>query len=123
MPFKFEKQGDAFGWNRQADGRLFLGLFIETGRIKDRDGWQMKTALREVVAKYQPEIRLTPANNVILANLAPAQQDEITRLFAEHGVQTDASARAASCAALRWPACHCRPAAWGWRNQSVTCPS
>ena len=52
MPFKFEKQGDAFGWSRQADGRLFLGLFVETGRIKDRDGWRMKTALREVVARY-----------------------------------------------------------------------
>ena len=44
--FKFEKQGDAFGWNRQADGRLFLGLFVETGRIKDKEGWRLKTALR-----------------------------------------------------------------------------
>ena len=70
MPFKFERQGDAFGWNRQADGRLFLGLFVETGRIRDRDGWRMKTALREAIAKYQPQVRLTPANNVILANLA-----------------------------------------------------
>ena len=89
MPFKFERQGEAFGWNRQADGRLFLGLFIETGRIRDRDGWRIKTALREVVAKYQPEVRLTPANNVILANLPAAQRDEITGLFAVHGVQTE----------------------------------
>ena len=90
MPFKFEKQGDAFGWNRQADGRLFLGLFVETGRIKDREGWRLKTALREIVAKYQPEIRLTPGNNVILANLEATQREEITRLFAEHGMQTEA---------------------------------
>ena len=66
-PFKFEKQGDAFGWHRQADGRLFLGLFVETGRIKDTDRRRLKTALREVIAKYQPEIRLTPGNNLILA--------------------------------------------------------
>jgi sulfite reductase (NADPH) hemoprotein beta-component len=110
MPFKFEKQGDAFGWNRQADGRLFLGLFIETGRIKDRDGWRMKTALREVVAKYQPEIHLTPANNVILGNLAPAQRDEITRLFAEHGVQVERERqgsilRRASMACVSLPTC------------------
>ena len=110
MPFKFEKQGDAFGWSRQADGRLFLGLFIETGRIKDRDGWQMKTALREVVAKYQPEIHLTPANNVILGNLAPAQRDEITRLFAEHGVQVERERqgsilRRASMACVSLPTC------------------
>ena len=110
MPFRFEKQGDAFGWSRQADGRLFLGLFIETGRIKDRDGWQMKTALREVVAKYQPEIHLTPANNVILGNLAPAQRDEITRLFAEHGVQVERERqgsilRRASMACVSLPTC------------------
>ncbi|MGO8930695.1 MAG: NADPH-dependent assimilatory sulfite reductase hemoprotein subunit [Limisphaerales bacterium] len=110
MPFKFERQGDAFGWNRQADGRLFLGLFIETGRIKDRDGWRMKTALREVVAKYQAEVHLTPANNVILANLAAEQQDEITRLFAEHGVQTESERqgsilRRASMACVSLPTC------------------
>ncbi len=44
-PFKFEKQGDAFGWHSQSDGRLFLGLFVETGRIKDKEGWRLKSAL------------------------------------------------------------------------------
>jgi sulfite reductase (NADPH) hemoprotein beta-component len=110
MPFKFEKQGDAFGWNRQADGRLFLGLFVETGRIKDREGWRLKTALREVVAKYQPEIHLTPANNVILANLDVTQRDEITLLFAQHGVQTEPGSqgsilRRASMACVSLPTC------------------
>ena len=110
MPFRFERQGDAFGWHRQADGRLFLGLFIETGRIKDRDGWRMKTALREVVARYQPEVHLTPANNVILANLAAAQRDDITRLFAKHGIQTEPERqgsilRRASMACVSLPTC------------------
>ncbi len=110
MPFKFERQGDAFGWNRQVDGRLFLGLFVETGRIRDHDGWRLKTALREAVVKYQPEVHLTPANNVILANLPAAQQDEITRLFAEHGVQTVAERqgsilRRASMACVSLPTC------------------
>lgn len=110
MPFKFEKQGDAFGWNRQADGRLFLGLFVETGRIKDREGWRLKTALREVVAKFHPEIHLTPANNVILANLDATQRDEITRQFAQHGVQTEPGSqgsilRRASMACVSLPTC------------------
>ena len=109
-PFKFEKQGDAFGWNRQADGRLFLGLFVETGRIKDKEGWALKTALRQVVEKYQPEIRLTPSNNVILANIAPAQRDEITSLLASHGIQTEPErqggiVRRASMACVSLPTC------------------
>ena len=110
MPFKFERQGDAFGWHQQTDGRLFLGLFIETGRIKDQDGWRMKTALREVVARYQPEVHLTPGNNVILANLPAGQQEEITRVFAEHGVPTElerqgSSLRRASMACVSLPTC------------------
>jgi sulfite reductase (NADPH) hemoprotein beta-component len=109
-PFKFDKQGDAFGWNRQADGLLFLGLFVETGRIKDKEGWKLKTALRQVVEKHQPEVRLTPSNNVILANIAPAQQDQITALFAAHGIQTEAErqggiVRRASMACVSLPTC------------------
>ncbi len=110
MPFKFEKQGDAFGWNRQVDGRLFLGLFVETGRIKDKDGVRLKAALRATVANYQPEVRLTPGNNVILANLEATQRQEITRLFAEHGIQTEAerqgsALRRASMACVSLPTC------------------
>jgi sulfite reductase (NADPH) hemoprotein beta-component len=110
MPFKFEKQGDAFGWNIQADGRLFLVLFVETGRIRDRDGWRMKSALRELVAKYQPEIHLTPANNIILANLAAEKQPEITHLLAGYGIQTDpvrqaSTLRRASMACVALPTC------------------
>jgi sulfite reductase (NADPH) hemoprotein beta-component len=88
LPFKFEKQGDAFGWHQQVDGRLFLGLFVESGRIRDREGVRMKTALREVVAKFQPEVRLTPSDNVLLANLTEAQRPEVDRLFASHGLHT-----------------------------------
>lgn len=108
--FKFDKQGDPFGWHRQVDGRWFLGLFVETGRIKDKEGWRMKTALREVVKKYQPEIHFTPGNNVILANIPDLQRDEITQLFASHGVQVDASRqgsllRRGSMACVALPTC------------------
>jgi sulfite reductase (NADPH) hemoprotein beta-component len=108
-PFKFEKQGDPFGWHQQADGRSFLGLFVETGRITDRpNGWRMKSALRRVVEEFQPEIRLTPGNNVILANIAPQHQADITRLFADHGVNLEHQGsvlRRASMACVALPTC------------------
>ena len=107
-PFTFEKQGDAFGWHRQADGKLFLGLFVETGRIKDRDGWRMKTALRQVVEQFQPEVRLTPGNNVLLANIDPAKQGAITALFASHGIRIETQGsvlRRASMACVSLPTC------------------
>jgi sulfite reductase (NADPH) hemoprotein beta-component len=109
-PFKFERQGDAFGWHRQADGRLFLGLFIETGRIRDREGCRLKSALREVVERYQPEIRLTPSNNMLLVNIPPEQKEAITDRLRSHGVRTEISdqgsvVRRASMACVALPTC------------------
>jgi sulfite reductase (NADPH) hemoprotein beta-component len=106
--FRFNTQGDAFGWQRQTDGRWFLGLFVETGRIRDREGSRLKTALRQVVEQHRPEIRLTPANHVILANLPAAQQEEITRLLAEHGIEVGRQGsrlRRASMACVALPTC------------------
>jgi sulfite reductase (NADPH) hemoprotein beta-component len=107
-PFKFASQGDPFGWHKQADGKWFLGLFVEGGRIKDTETWRMKTALREIVSKYQPEVRFTPSNNVILANLDPSQRVEITHALDKHGVVVERQGsilRRASMACVALPTC------------------
>jgi sulfite reductase (NADPH) hemoprotein beta-component len=107
-PFKFERQGDLFGWHRQQDGRLFLGLFVEAGRIKDAEGYRLKAALRQVVEKFQPEVRLTPSQNLLLAGIAPENQAEITALLAAHGVAVENQAtiiRRASMACVALPTC------------------
>ncbi len=106
--FKFDRQGDAFGWHEQVNGRLFLGLFVETGRIKDTEGRQLKTALRRVVERFQPEIRLTPANNVVLAEIAPADRTAIVHLLGEHGIEVEnqgSTLRRASMACVALPTC------------------
>jgi sulfite reductase (NADPH) hemoprotein beta-component len=107
-PFHFDRQGDLFGWHQQKDGRWFLGLFIETGRIKDRNGWRMKTGLRRVVETHPLEIRLTPGNNVILANIEQRNRDSITRVLAEHGIDVANQGTAlsrASMACVALPTC------------------
>ena len=122
MPFKFERQGDAFGWHRQADGRLFLGLFIETGRIRDRDGWRMKTALargcREVSAgspshPSQQRHPRQPRRGAAGRHHAPVRRTRRADRARAPGQS--------SCAALRWRACRCPRAAWRWPSRSVTC--
>jgi sulfite reductase (NADPH) hemoprotein beta-component len=107
-PFRFEGQGDPVDWHRQADGRLFLGLFVETGRIRDGEQVRLKTALREVIERHRPEIRLTPGNNVILAGIEPALRANITRLLADHGVTVGSQGsilRRASMACVALPTC------------------
>lgn len=98
-PFKFDKQGDDFGWHRQADGRFYFSLFVETGRIKG----ELKKTLRAVIEKFRPDIRLTPGNNLILVNIAPADQPEVARLLASHGGGTPLRRASMACVAL--PTC------------------
>ncbi len=107
-PFEFTSQSDSFGWHQQADGNLYLGLFVLTGRIKDDGAYRLKSGLRAVVEKFDPEVRLTPSQNIVLCNIAPAQREAITALLAEHGVPVENQAtiiRRASMACPSMPTC------------------
>lgn len=85
-PFQFSQQGDLLGWHKQADGSYFLGLFVENGRIHDSGAYRLKTALRQVAEQFQPEIRLTASQNLLLVNIRPEQRDGINQTLAEHGI-------------------------------------
>jgi sulfite reductase (NADPH) hemoprotein beta-component len=106
--FQFTRQGDRLGWHQQADGNWFLGLFIENGRIKDSDGCQLKTGLRRVIETFQPEVRLTPSQNLLLVNVRPDQRASIDHLLAEHGISPNnpfSRTRLASMACPALPTC------------------
>ncbi len=102
--FAFTSQGDHYGWAKQADQRLFLGLFVESGRIKDHESYRLKTALRIVIDRFKPEIRLTPSQNLILANLDSGNQAEITAILAAHGVPVENQGTLLARAAIACPA-------------------
>ena len=88
-PHNFTKQGDLFGWHRQFDGKDFLGLYVETGRIKDTETYKLKSALRKIAEQFKTELRLTPSQNLILANIDPANRAAITKILSDHGVAVE----------------------------------
>ncbi len=107
-PFKFEKQGDLYGWHKDVQGNWFLGLFVESGRIKDADGRNLKTALRKVADQFAIEFRLSANQNLILANVSEADKEAISKVLSDNGVAleqqaTPLHANAMSCPAL--PTC------------------
>jgi sulfite reductase (NADPH) hemoprotein beta-component len=107
-PFQFTRRGDLYGWHKQLDGNYFLGLFVQSGRIKDADGCFLKTGLRKVVEQFQPELRLTPSQNILLIDVESADREGITRVFAEHGVAVEnqgGPVRLASMACPALPTC------------------
>ncbi|MBW4625691.1 MAG: sulfite reductase, ferredoxin dependent [Brasilonema octagenarum HA4186-MV1] len=80
------KYHDFLGWNEQGDGKLFLGISIDNGRIKDEGDFQLKTALREIVEKYNLPIRLTPHQNLVLYDIEPKNKQAIQKILSSHGV-------------------------------------
>lgn len=59
------------------NGQLSYGLFIENGRIQDGSpNGNIKTMMRALVQKYNPEIMLTPNQSLLLCNLSPQCKEE-----------------------------------------------
>ncbi len=75
------------GWQEQGDGKLFLGISIENGRVKDEGAFQLKTALREIVETFQLPMRLTPSQNVLLYDIEPGDRDTIQQILDRCGIQ------------------------------------
>jgi sulfite reductase (ferredoxin) len=99
---------DHLGWHEQQDGLLHLGVHVENGRIADTPELRLRSALRAVVEELRPQVRLTPQQNVILADVRPRDRERIDTLLREHGVpaagEISATVRnAMACPA--WPTC------------------
>jgi len=83
------KYKDFLGWHDQGDGKLFLGISIENGRIKDEGDLQLKTALREIEERYALPIRLTANHNLVLYEIEPELQPEIQAILDRCGIKME----------------------------------
>jgi sulfite reductase (ferredoxin) len=74
------------GWHPQGNGKWYYGLSIENGRVKDEGSFRLRTALRSLVERFRPGVRLTPLQDILLCDLDASAKGEIDRTLAEHGV-------------------------------------
>jgi sulfite reductase beta subunit-like hemoprotein len=77
---------DHLGRHRQADGRWFYGVFVQSGRILDSGSHRLRTALRTIIERFRPSLRLTAQQNLLLTDLDPAALDQVELLLRDHGV-------------------------------------
>jgi len=106
--FHFTTIEDPHGWHECTDGTWFYGLHILSGRIKDVDGWPMKTALREIAEIHTGDFRLTPSQNLSISGVTAEQKPKIDAILAKHGLtgennRSGMRLNALSCVAL--PTC------------------
>ena len=85
-PFSFEHNGDRFGWVEGTDGRSHLTLHIDGGRVVDRDDKRLLSGLREIAKIHGGDFRLTPNQNLVIANVPARQRARIDALVAEYGM-------------------------------------
>lgn len=107
-PFHFTKQGDLLGWHKQTNGKYFLGLFVESGRIQDLPNYGLKTALRKVAEQFKPEVRLTASQNILLVDIPEPERAAVEAVLREHGVSVEnpfSPSRLASMACPALPTC------------------
>jgi len=99
---------DHIGWFEQGDGKLFLGINIENGRIKDEGTQRVKSGLRAILSKYQMNTRLTALQAVILCDIDPKDKADINAMMKEYGIASAdelSLVRRYSIACPAWPTC------------------
>lgn len=81
---------DYLGWHEQGDGNWFVGVPVENGRIIDRrEGIQLKTALREIVQRFNLPMLITPNQSVLFYEVKPEDRAEIQAILTRCGIATE----------------------------------
>jgi sulfite reductase (NADPH) hemoprotein beta-component len=106
-PFRFERNGDTFGWSEGEDGRWHLTLSLPAGRIADLPGGFLLTGLREIARIHRGEFRLTANQNLIIAGVPASERARIDAIVAQHRV--DVAGRAPTALARHAVACVALP--------------
>ncbi len=99
---------DLLGWHEQGDGKLFVGVWVNEGRIMDTNTAKYRTGFRTIFEKFRVPVRLTPNTNVLFYNIDPAQKHDFQATLEQFGIApaeslTEARKTAHGCVAL--PTC------------------
>jgi sulfite reductase (NADPH) hemoprotein beta-component len=86
--YEFTSSGDRLGWVEGTNGTWHLTLFIENGRIRDWASFRLMTGLRKIAEAHEGDFRLTPNQNLIIANVPAAKRTEIQAIVDEFNLST-----------------------------------
>ncbi|AIF47782.1 assimilatory sulfite reductase (NADPH) hemoprotein subunit [Dyella japonica] len=106
--YRFDHNGDRYGWIEGEDGRWHLTLQIESGRLADVGEHRWLSGLRELAKVHDGDFRMTCNQNVIVANVAADQRARIDAIVAAHGLdgyRTQSGIRKHAIACVALPTC------------------
>jgi len=106
--FVFEDNGDRYGWVEDSNGNSHLTIFVAGGRVLDTPTYPLLTGLREIAKIHDGDFRLTANQNLMIANISPANRPAIEKLLAEYGIKDShhkSALRLNSMACVALPTC------------------
>lgn len=83
------------GWFREAgDAKWFLGIPVESGRVKDTETCRLRSAVGAIAREIREVgIRITGNQDLILAHVPDAKRARVEEILAEYGVATGTMSR------------------------------
>jgi len=106
--FKFDHNGDRYGWIKDDRDNYHLTLYIPNGRVHDDGDWRMMSGLREIAKIHKGDFRLTANQNLIIGSIPPDQKALVEKLLVEYGIDKTIEAsglRLNSMACVALPTC------------------
>ena len=84
--FRFDNNGDRYGWTEGHAGLWHLTLQVESGRLVDTEQVRWLGGMRQLAGVHTGDIRLTCNQNLIIANVAATDRVAIDAIVARHGM-------------------------------------
>lgn len=105
--YEFDHNDDRLGWI-EGENNWNYTLFIQNGRVKDTEDYQLKTALREIAETHTGDFRLSPNQNLVIANISPEKKNDVQQIIDKYQL-TDGTyytgLRRNSMACVAFPTC------------------
>ncbi|MDI9409697.1 MAG: NADPH-dependent assimilatory sulfite reductase hemoprotein subunit [Candidatus Pacebacteria bacterium] len=84
---------DHLGWHRQSatgandrDAKFYYGIVITSGRISDAGPAKYRTAIKQIVEKFAPNLVVTPGQDLIFADLPLESRAGIEQILTENQI-------------------------------------
>ncbi len=78
------KSPNYLGWIEAEDGTLSFGMHTLSGRIKDWADRPLKTAIREIVKEFRPNLQITADQDLILMDIQKSDRSKIEAKLAQY---------------------------------------
>lgn len=86
----FETRSDAFGWVKDHKNLWYYTAFVESGRVIDENGYNIKSALIELAQADICGFRFTGNQNIMMTFVAEKNKAKVEEILAKHGITIEA---------------------------------